>query len=217
MVFDVGQSVTGSRLNVMVQKSKRGRGTGLAPVTVKGEKLLTNGTDKSFRRLINDLHAIGACFSRISTKLFAFINLPASQHHILRVVAELGTGDAVTVNKIADILHMNPTQVTRELNELVRRKLIYKSSSANDRRQVLLTISDLGIEILEDVAPLLWEINDAMFKEFSREDFDKFHRLVKIFANNLDRTLLVTDQVILEGMKKIERNGAKIKTSEEAS
>jgi DNA-binding MarR family transcriptional regulator len=206
----------GSRLDAMDQKSKRGRGTGLAPVTVKGDKLLTDGTDERFRRLINDLHAISACFSRISAKLFSFINLPASQHHILRVVAELGTGNAVTVNKIAEILHMNPTQVTRELNELVRRQLIHKSSSVNDRRQVLLAISDRGIELLEEVAPLLWEINDAMFKEFSRDDFDKFHRLVKTFANNLDSTLLVTDQVILESKKKIERNGCKIKASEEA-
>ena len=125
------------------------------------------------------------------------------EHHILRIVAELGTEESVNVNKIAEILHMNPTQVTRELNELVRRKLVKKSPSPHDRRQILLTISERGIEILEEVAPLLKEINEAMFNEFSKEDFEKFYRLVKILANNLDSTLLVTERVVLDGMRKV--------------
>jgi DNA-binding MarR family transcriptional regulator len=188
----------------MDRKDKSGRGTGLAPVTVGNRKLLTNGTDESFRRLINDIHAIGACFSRISAKLFVLIGLPASQHHILRVVAELGTEETVNVNRIAEILHMNPTQVTRELNELVRQKLVKKSPSTHDRRQILLTISERGIEILEEVAPLLREINETMFEEFGKEDFESFARLIKLLANNLDSTLLVTDRVVVDALRKVQ-------------
>jgi len=180
---------------LMAGKQKPGRGTGLAPVTVRSAKFLTNGTDEAFRRLINDLHAVEACLGRISAKLLVVVGLPPSQHHILRVVAELGTEEAVNVNRVAEILHMHSTQVTRELNELVRRKLVKKMPSPYDGRQTLLTVTEHGMNLLEEIAPSLQEINETMFGTFSKEDFANLCGLVKMLTDNIDKALIATDWV----------------------
>ena len=117
---------------LMAEKHKPGRSTRLAPATVRSAKFLRSGTDEAFRRLINDLHAVEACFGRISAKLLVVVGVPPSQHHILRVVAELGTEEAINVNRVAEILHMHPGAGHKRVNELVRRKLIKKASSPYD-------------------------------------------------------------------------------------
>jgi MarR family transcriptional regulator, organic hydroperoxide resistance regulator len=185
----------------MTRQPRSGKGTGLAPVTVNSDKLLANGTDEVFRRLINDLHAIKACLTRISVKLDRVIHLPASQHHILRVIAELGTAPVANVNRVADILHMNPTQVTRELSALVRRRLVKKTQSPHDKRQVLLTVTDRGMQILRDVAPVLRELNETLFGGLSKEDFATLCRIMKLMTDRIDRTHLVLDWITARATK----------------
>jgi DNA-binding MarR family transcriptional regulator len=191
-------------------KTKSGRGTGLAPVTVKSAKLLTDGTDERFRRLINNLHSLGAFFGKVSAKLLAVMNLPPSQHHILRVVAELGAEEAVNVNRVAGLLHMNPTQVTRELNDLVRLRFVKKTPSLHDRRQVLLTITDRGLQVLEEIAPVLQEINETLFRDLSKEDFENLCGLMKTLTENVDSALLAADLVTENEKRKVQLKEVKV-------
>ena len=55
---------------------------------------------------------------------------------------------------LAGALHLSPSGTTRRLDGLVRRGLVRREPSAEDRRVMLAVLTDEGRQFLEEIAPV---------------------------------------------------------------
>ena len=145
------------------------------PLTVGREELLTEGTDRTFRQMIQDLITLSVNVQRVRDEMAARIGISGPQYAILMRVAhfsgpkEISTG--VTVKETAAHLHVSGAFVTGEVKKLMSQGLLKKTTDAEDRRKVRLRLSPEGRARLEAIAPMLRDVNDAFFGSLSAKDF----------------------------------------------
>jgi DNA-binding MarR family transcriptional regulator len=89
----------------------------------------------------------------------------------------------VSVNRVADHLHLSGAFLTTITNKLLKRGLIHKTTDPADRRRVRLEVSAKGSELLAQLAPVQRRVNDVQFgclnaKEF-RQLIDVTERLIE--------------------------------------
>jgi DNA-binding MarR family transcriptional regulator len=65
------------------------------------------------------------------------------------IVAVLGRRKPITVAGLAELLGMDKAQLSRALSNLVRRKLVARSTNPGDSREVLVALTDAGLEAHE--------------------------------------------------------------------
>lgn len=139
---------------------------------------MTDGTDKQFRLLVHRLLAFASRLDAIRAGYGQLIGLSGSQYTILICITHLGEEDGgVGVNQIADHLSYSGAFVTMEANSLAVQGLVRKRQNPNDRRRVLLTVTEKGRALLAQLSPTQRQVNDALFATMSRKDFE---RLVEI-------------------------------------
>jgi DNA-binding MarR family transcriptional regulator len=68
-----------------------------------------------------------------------------------RTLVVLGTRGPQTVSALADHLAVHASTMTRMCNRLVTRGLVVRAPSANDRREVVITLSTAGTSLVDDV------------------------------------------------------------------
>lgn len=110
------------------------------------------------------------------------LSLP--QYNVLRILKGRMDGHATCGDLKEVMLDKNP-DVTRLCDKLVDKKLILRNSNKNNRRQILLKISDKGIQTLEELSPLfdsmrtsLGSISDKELLEFS-DTLDRIRTALK--------------------------------------
>lgn len=92
-----------------------------------------------------------------------------------------------TPGELCEFATQGATNMTRIANTLVKRKLITRGASAEDRRRVLIRISPAGRRFVQEMLPTMFPRIDSVFADFS--DVDKRHlsRLLRKLAQNIDQ------------------------------
>jgi DNA-binding MarR family transcriptional regulator len=159
------------------------------PATVSHAALLTEGTDVAFREA---LYLMVLSFGRLIACREAFgraLGLTGSQFAVL-IGAAYRQGEAgVSIRALADHIQLAPTHVTTEVGRLIRKGLLAKAVNPRDRRSVLVTLTPKGEAAIHEVAPFLRGINDLLFQDISRQDFEAVSRFLAAFARNSERAL----------------------------
>jgi MarR family transcriptional regulator, negative regulator of the multidrug operon emrRAB len=79
------------------------------------------------------------------------------------------------------------TNMTRIANALVKRGLITRGPSAQDRRQVVMQITAAGRRFVQKMLPNMLPRLKLVFDGFTQTDRRHFSRLLRKLANNLDQ------------------------------
>lgn len=87
------------------------------------------------------------------------ISLP--QYNVLRILKGRKDGYA-TCGDLKDVMLDKNPDVTRLCDKLVLKKLIVRSNNKNNRRQILLRISDKGLQALEEINPYFAAVNTGL-------------------------------------------------------
>jgi DNA-binding MarR family transcriptional regulator len=87
------------------------------------------------------------------------ISLP--QYNVLRILKGRKDGYATCGDLKEVMLDKNP-DVTRLCDKLVLKKLIVRSNNKNNRRQILLRISEKGLLALEEINPYFAAVNEGL-------------------------------------------------------
>jgi len=99
------------------------------------------------------------------------------------ILFSLMHGAAVTPFEMSKLLGIDTGLMTRMLDKLEAKGLLSRSRSLDDRRVVNLTLTKKGQEVagrMPEVAPTV--LNQRL-KNFSKEEFAEFRRLLAKFAN----------------------------------
>ena len=167
------------------------RAVGFAPpLSVTLPAVLTDGTDKTFRRVI---YGLFVCAGRLHDIRDAFgrrIEMTGARYTVLIATAHLQGEAGVGVRALADYLHVAPPHVTTEVGKLVAAGLLAKERNPADGRGVLVTLTPAGAAALEALAPFLRRINDILFDGISRAEFAAVVRFIDRFVINTERAVM---------------------------
>ena len=175
--------------------SRRARvtsGTGrrfIVPRTVSHAALLNGGNDEPFRRV---LYLMVLAFGRLATCREAFgrvMMLTGSQFAVIIGIAYRQKTEGVSIRELAEHVQLAPTHVTTEVGRLIRKGLLTKRINTEDRRGVLIKLSQRGEAALLEVVPFVRCVNDLLFENISRKDFAVVRRFLSVFAGNTERAL----------------------------
>jgi MarR family transcriptional repressor of emrRAB len=92
-----------------------------------------------------------------------------------------------TPGELCEFATQGATNMTRIANALVKRGLITRGASAEDRRRVLIRITPAGRRFVQKMLPPMFPRVDAMFENFTETDKRNLSRLLRKLANNLDQ------------------------------
>ncbi len=125
--------------------------------------------------IINDFLASTLIFSTAMTDLIdeqarrvigKSFTMP--QLKLLKLVARTEAG---TISDVAAFLGVSNAAASKAVDRLVRRGLIERKESENDRRAIRLSLSDDGKRILERYEEIQLKTLDGLFRQFMPQDF----------------------------------------------
>lgn len=157
---------------------------GFPPLSVSNPALLVDGLDHVFRRLIYDLLTLDRYLEAGRTRFADRIGVTPSQYSIMMIVAEEQQEGNVTVRDIAATLHAHNSFVALQTGQLVRRKLLERRQNPLDRRSVLLCLTPLGKQLVEEVTPLVRLGNDIFFHSLDETRFQQLSSIVADLIEN---------------------------------
>lgn len=92
-----------------------------------------------------------------------------------------------TPGELCEYTSQGATNMTRIANALVKRGLITRGASEEDRRRVVIRITPAGRRFVQKLLPPLFPRVSAAFAGFNEADKRNFSRLLRKLADNLDR------------------------------
>ena len=95
-------------------------------------------------------------------------------------------GNPVFPNELSIYLAQTPANVTRITNLLVKRGLVARTNSTEDRRQVELRIMDAGREFVIELLPKFFPRLREAFSCFSATDKRELKRLLQRLVKSMD-------------------------------
>ena len=161
-----------------------------APLTVSRPALLPKGSDRDFRRLVHGLFGLLARHEAIRAGHGAAIGLAGIEYTVLISIGHLNAEEgAVSVNRVAEHLHLSGAFVTTLTNRLVTLGLAHKQQDAADRRRVRLEVSSRGRALLAKLAPTQRQVNDVQFQDLTRAEFLHLIDMVERLIVSSDRAM----------------------------
>lgn len=152
--------------------------------------MLVDGSDRQFRRLVHGLFGFLARHEAVRSGHAARIGLVGIEYTVLISIRHLSAEEGdVSVNRIANHLHLSGAFVTTVTNKLLKRGLIHKSVDPADRRRVKLEVSDKGNALLAELAPVQRQVNDVQFGCLSASEFRQLLKMTERLIESSDRAV----------------------------
>ncbi|MBL7836533.1 MAG: MarR family transcriptional regulator [Bacteroidetes bacterium] len=112
------------------------------------------------KALVNIIYTANAVEDAFKKSLKSHgISLP--QYNVLRILKGRKDGYATCGDLKEVMLDKNP-DVTRLCDKLVLKKMIVRSNNKNNRRQILLKISEKGLKTLDEIYPQFSTVNQLL-------------------------------------------------------
>lgn len=170
---------------------RRLRQMSAVPPSVTAPNLLADGSDLIFRELIQNLLAMGVQLHRLRSRLAAELNMTSPQYGVFLAIAHLQGEQGIGASAVAQHLRVTAALVTNEVGALERSGLITKRVNPTNRRGVLLSLTEAGISTLIEFSPALQRINDSVFGQLKRSEFQNLVDTVRQVVDAADRTELL--------------------------
>lgn len=116
------------------------------------------------------------------------IGLNSSQHfYILKIYENPG----ITQDKLIDIIHLNPSNITRALCQLEKLGFIERVAKKDDKRTYNLYPTDKALEVYQKINKIINDWKNFLLSNFSEEEKEYLLKLTKkICINSLEATKL---------------------------
>lgn len=187
---------------------KRRTKSGLMP-TVSSPAVLDSagGGDRAFRQLLYDISIAASHLESARAYLASHLGVTSPQYNMIMVIAQYEGSAGLSVNEIADHLHVSGTFVTAEIKKLVRLGMVIKEPNPADARSVLIRLSEEGDRQVRAIHPELLFVNDHLFEHISQSDFKALSRIIASLIHDFSRTVAMLQVVAQSSKGDKERNG----------
>ncbi|WP_245454094.1 MarR family winged helix-turn-helix transcriptional regulator [Aquabacter cavernae] len=164
-------------------------------MTASRAALLVDGSDHEFRELVHDMLAFASAIQEVRNRLGQLIGLSGTQYTVLTAIARLSESESeLGVNQLAEHLHLSGAFVTIEVNKLVTAGLVTKAVNPEDRRRVVLRVTQEAVRRLNVMTRVQCPANDMLFEPLTARDFQQLRAVTAKLAGTGERTLrLIAD------------------------
>jgi MarR family transcriptional regulator, organic hydroperoxide resistance regulator len=160
-----------------------------APLTISRPELLVDGSDRRFRRLVDDIFALAVRHHAVRDGHAARIGLTGVEYTTLVALRHLQDEGDVSVKRLADYFRVSGSFATTMVGKLIRRGLVAKKPDPTDGRRVRLHVTRKGHELLARLAPVQMQVNDVQFGGLSAAEFPRL-------IDTLERLIGSSDEAI---------------------
>lgn len=91
----------------------------------------------------------------------------------------------ITHNELARLTSKDITTVSRIIELLVRKELVERQGSTDDRRKVFVQLTPAGVNKYKDVRPLVLEMRKTGWKNLSEQDYSELTRILDVIYSNI--------------------------------
>jgi DNA-binding MarR family transcriptional regulator len=162
------------------------------PVTTTHEALLVGGSDHRFRELIGNLMTMAQQLQTLRAHLAHRLGVSEPEYRVFLAVAQLQGETGVGVGAVAHHLAVSGAFVTMIVQRLARSGHVEKRASASDRRSVLVRLSAMGTRMMASFAAEPQAINDELFRDIGRAEFETLCDLARRIVGGGERALAVS-------------------------
>lgn len=160
-----------------------------APLTVSREELLVDGSDRTFRTLVQGLLRFSAIHAAIRDSYASLLKLTGQQYTLLLCIRLLCDAGTVNIRTIADHLRVSGSYITVETKVLEQLNLVQRERTSQDRRLVSLSLTSRGIALLDSIASLRQRVNDVEFGCLTKQEFKLLVPIVERLIQSGERAL----------------------------
>lgn len=180
--------------------SKAAKDRKALPLTVSRPALLVDGSDTVFRELLHNMLAFAGVIEEVRDRLGGLIGLSGTQYTILTSIARLRASiPDLGVNQLAEHLHLSGAFITLEVNKLVAAGLVTKTVNPEDRRRVVLAVTEEAERRLTEMVRVQVPANDALFEPLSAQEFKALRGIIAKLAEPGDRAVRLIDYLAPSG------------------
>jgi len=133
---------------------------------------------------------IGMLTNKINKKLIHYLNSKLVKFNITTeqwaVLVNLSKRNKISQKLLSEISTKDQSTITRIIDILVRKKFIERHQSKEDRRSIVIHITESGLSTCEKVAPFLEEIFNDVLKGISDEKLKIFNEVFLQIDENID-------------------------------
>lgn len=97
--------------------------------------------------------------------------------------------EATAAGKLGKLMGIRSGGVANLLNSLEKKGLVQRTMSPDDRRSVLVTISDAGCRLVEEKQREVLSATERLLARMGKENTEEFLRLLELFARTGDELL----------------------------
>ena len=107
-----------------------------------------------------------------------------------RVMAVLGRYPDLSANEVAQRTAMDKVAVSRAVARLLERELVRREIHGDDRRRSVLTLSEAGFSVYDEVAPMTLTCERHLLEPLSEDERATLSRLIdKLAGDGMDEML----------------------------
>ena len=111
------------------------------------------------------------------------LKLTRNQYVVLKI---LSLRQGICQSELAFITERDKTSLTRLISTLESKEMVKRNAASDDRRKKKISITNLGLNTLNDARPLMKKLEDEVAKGLTSEELDNLqHILNKVQANVL--------------------------------
>jgi DNA-binding MarR family transcriptional regulator len=110
-------------------------------------------------------------------ELFKQHNLSQPLYNVLKVVARVGNA-GMPSQSIAQYMIARDPDITRLVDRLQKDRSIDRERDELDRRIVRVRVTQLGLDLIQKLDPLIWELHRQQLGHLSQEKLELLNRLL---------------------------------------
>lgn len=115
---------------------------------------------------------------------FDQLGIYRGQAFLLKILSDR---DGLTHSEIAEIMEISPAAATKVIKRMEHNKYILRQPDLKDERLSRVYIQEAGIALINQIDQSFQQLHQAMFEGFTQDDLNRFHALLMLIRNNLEK------------------------------
>jgi DNA-binding MarR family transcriptional regulator len=161
--------------------AKKGKG-----LLVSNPKLVVDGSDLQFRRLIHNFLLFGSRLQKLNTRIAGLLGLTETDFTIVMSIRHLEKDGRPNVSQLADYLNLSSPLITNRVTGLIKQGLLAKQAANSDRRVMLLSLTLAARALIGEKSAQIAQLNDLAMAAVSRDTMNKLIPLLAKMAEDVE-------------------------------
>ena len=142
------------------------------------------GHEYSCRNNVNKIKQYNA---RIFNRILNELGIESFTCEQSAVLEQLWKHNSLSCNELAEKTGLAPNTITALVSNLQKNGLVVRAASPDDRRKVVVTITDKGLSVREDFERVVEKVVNIGFAGFSDYEYSEFENYLKRLCDNYEK------------------------------